>query len=54
MDSNDAGDLRRDIHEIGDALDESNILIVDTQADTQEIEDLEKQAEGAGKRAARD
>ena len=54
MDSNDAGDLRRDIHEIGDALDESNILIVVTQADTQEIEDLEKQADGSGKRAASD
>lgn len=54
MDSNDAGDLRRDIHEIGGALDESNILIVVTQADTQEIEDLEKQANGSRKRAASD
>ena len=53
MDSNDVETLRNDIHEIGGAMDESNILIVVTQADGQPFSSLKKQAQGKEQLAAR-
>ena len=53
MDAKDVGALRRDIHEIGGALDESNILIVVTQADEKSFGILKKQVQGEEKLAAR-
>ncbi len=52
-DAKDVGNLRREIHEIGGALDESNILIVVTQADKELFGTLKRQACGTGKLAAR-
>lgn len=53
MDSNDVETLRNDIHEIGDAMDESNILIVVTQADEKTFSSLKNQAQGKEQLAAR-
>lgn len=46
MDAQDVKNLRDDIREIGGALDESNILIVVTQADKDPFTRLKKQSQG--------
>ena len=53
IDAKDVDELRHDIHEIGGALDESNILVVVTQADTRPFWMLEEQAQSKEDLAAR-
>ncbi|HJC57076.1 MAG TPA: dynamin family protein [Candidatus Eisenbergiella intestinipullorum] len=52
VDAKDVGVLRHEIHKIGGALDESNILVVVTQADTLPFWMLEDQAQGKEKMVA--
>lgn len=51
-DATEVEKLRNEIHELGGALDESNILVVVTQADKEEISDLEKIAQRSEQVAA--
>lgn len=51
-DATEVEKLRNEIHELGGALDESNILVVVTQADKEDISDLEKIAQKSEQVAA--